>query len=370
MSAREQIQSQTPGQASPRISCAAHTPRAGDNCGLPSSPTDQRLLLIRLGGFGDVVFTLPAVHLLRCAFPKAHITFLVYEELASLLEGFTGVDAVINLNRARFRTFNPFTICTETGSLLRQLTRNRFTLTVDFQGFGETGILSWLTRAPQRWGSVYRPGRGWAYTQAISRNFQLHPIDYHLDLVHRAGSLSSEQVHNQFVPPEHALGDARQFFASHNLESGRPTLFIQPFTSSQPKTWPLENFIAIARQWHEHGLQVVFGGGPGEQQALEPARSAGFAVAAGASPLVSASLVKLSTLVLGGDTGLLHLAVAMGKRVLIIMRSVQPGACFPFRHREWALVPSSPALPVSSVSIETVNRACAQALEELGLAPS
>jgi len=323
--------------------------------------------LVRLGGFGDVIFTLPAVHLLRTAFPKAQITFLVYKEFASLLEGFTGVDAVVTLDRKRFRRLNPFIVCAEAGSLLRQLIRNRFTLTVDFQGFGETAILSWLTRAPQRWGSVYRPRRGWAYTHAVSRNPQLHPIDYHLDLLRQAGSLDSEQVRNEFVPPEHTLREARRFFASHNLEVSRPTLFIQPFTSSEPKTWPLENFIKTAHLWHQRGLQVVFGGGPGEQRALEPACAAGFAVAAGTPPLLSASLVKLSTLVLGGDTGLMHLAVAMGKRVIIIMRSVQPGACIPFRHLEWAVVPSSPALPVSAVSAETVNLACEQALADLGV---
>jgi ADP-heptose:LPS heptosyltransferase len=85
---------------------------------------------------------------------------------------------------------------------------------------------------------------------------------------------------------------------------------------------------------------------------------------------MSASLVKLSTLVLGGDTGLMHLAVAMGKRVIIIMRSVQPGACIPFRHLEWAVAPSSTALPVSAVSVETVNQACAQALADLGVTVS
>lgn len=314
-----------------------------------------------------MVFTLPAVNLLRETLPQAHIAFLVYKEFASLLEGFPGVDQVLTLDRKRFRHFNPFSICAETGSLLSQLRRNRFTMAVDFQGFGETGILSWLTHARHRWGSVYRRGRGWAYTKAVQRNPQLHPIDYHLDLLRQAGSLSSTTVQNEFVPPERALEDARQFFGAHQLDTARPTLFIQPFTSSEQKTWPLENFMAAAHHWRQRGLQVIFGGGPGEQNALEPARAAGFPVSAGAPPLLSASLVKLSTLVLGGDTGLMHLAVALGKRVVLIMRSVQPGACIPFRHPDWTVVPSSPALPVSAVREESVQQACAQALKELGV---
>ena len=95
----------------------------------------------------------------------------------------------------------------------------------------------------------------------------------------------------------------------------------------------------------------------------EPARAAGFAVAAGAPALVSASLVQLSRVVLGGDTGLLHMAVALGRRVVMLMQSVQPGACYPFGHREWALLPPDGS-PVAAITPEAVNRACAQALAE------
>src|SRR6266478_5662729 len=133
---------------------------------------NQQILLIRLGSLGDVIFTLPAVHLVRTTFPSARITFLIYKEYAPLLEGFAGVDAVMTLDRSRYRSLNPLSICAETFSLLGHIARNRFQLAVDFQGFGETGLLTWLSGAPQRWGSVYRPARRWAYTHPVSRNAQ------------------------------------------------------------------------------------------------------------------------------------------------------------------------------------------------------
>ena len=327
----------------------------------------SRILLIRLGGFGDVIFTIPAVHLIRANFPKAKITFLVYKEFAPLLQGFAGIDAVLTLNRARYRSFNPLTILWDTSSLLGRLVRSRFDLVVDFQGFGETALLSWLTRASERWGGVYRPGRKWAYTRAVARDLELHPIDYHLDLLCQAAGLAPASICNEFVPPEADREAARRIFTENSLSVGRPTLFIQPFTSSPHKSWPLEHFISTAKLWRERGVQVLFGGGPGEQEALAPVRNAGFAVAAGAPPLVSAGLVELSTLVLGGDTGLLHLAVAMGRRVVMIMRSVQPGACIPFGRREWTIVPPTPGAHVEAVPFDTVNRACAEALTELGV---
>jgi len=327
----------------------------------------ERILLIRLGSFGDVVFTLPAVHLVRRTFSNAKLTFLVYKEYAPLLQGFPRMDAVLTLDRKRYRSLNPITIGAETFSLLRHTVRSRFQLVIDFQCFGETAWLTWLTGAPQRWGSVYRPSRRWAYTHPVLRNPQLHPVEYDLDVLGKAGGLIPQRIDNEFIPPESTIEEARQFFRDHQLQLGHPTLFIQPFTGGAHKTWPLENYLATARHWRQRGLQVLFGGGPGDLAPLEPVRQAGFGIAAGAPPLLSASLVKLSNIILGGDTGLLHLAMALNKRVVMLIPSVHPGACVPFGRPEWTITPMNGS-PVASIKPEAVNRACAEALAELGLA--
>jgi len=327
---------------------------------------DRGILLVRLGGLGDVIFTLPAVHALRDAFPKARFTFLTYSEFAPLLEGFPHIDAVLTVDRSRYRGLNAKAIAAETFSLLRSLRRSRFGLAIDFQGFGETGLLTWWTRAPQRWGSVYRPGRGWAYTQGVRRDLCLHPIDYHLELIQKAGGISANPMRNHFVVPGAAAAEARRRCSEWNLVVGKPTLFIQPFSNGDDKNWPLTHYVATARHWRDQGLQVIFGGGPADRSALEAARQEGFAVAAGTPLLVSAGLVSLSTVILGADTGLLHLAIAMGKRVVMIISSTQPGKCFPFAHPDWSVMPAD-HVNIGLVKCEAVNDACARALTDNGI---
>jgi ADP-heptose:LPS heptosyltransferase len=325
---------------------------------------ERNILLVRLKSFGDIVFTLPAVAAVRAAFPQAKITFLTSKELAQLLEGFKEVDTVITVDRARFRGFAPASLFSEAFSLLRKMRANRFSLVIDFQGYGETALLSWCTRAPERWGAVYRPARKWAYTLGVNRSPDLHPAEFNLNVLRQAG-LAVGAVRNEFVVPGSALAEARAFFSGHGLRAGEPLLFIQPFTSSPQKNWPLASYLAIAQEWCQRSVQVLFGGGPADRQALEPARAAGFAVAAGAPLLVSAGLGSLATVVLGGDTGLLHLAVAMGKRVVMVMGSTSPGSCHPFGHPDWAVVPPAGA-PVASISVEEVRTACRRSLAEAG----
>lgn len=329
-----------------------------------ASDTRQEILLIRLKSIGDILFTLPAVHLVRTAFPEANIRFLVSKEYAPLLEGFQEVDSVICLDRGRFRQANPVGIVTEAVSLLRGLRRPRFSLAIDFQGYGETALLTWWSGAPKRWGTVYRSGSEWAYTQGVPRDTACHPAENFLSLLHKCG-LAPAPVCNQFTLPESAVEEARRLFLGWGLEAAKQTLFLQPFTSSPHKDWGLDHYLALARLWQGRGWQIVFGGGPAERAALEPARQAGFPVSAGTPLLVTAGLMEFSTLVLGGNTGLPHLAVAMGKRVVMIMDWIDPGSAHPFQHRDWAVTPAN-GQSLADMPTGAVDDACGRALAELG----
>ena len=320
------------------------------------------ILLIRLKSIGDILFTLPAVHRVRDAFPMAKISFLVSKEYAPLLEGFGDVDTVLALDRARFRHPNPGVIVAEALSLLRRLRQPKFSLAIDFQGYGETALLAWWSGAAQRWGNVYRPGRKWAYTRGVSRDPGQHPPEGFLSMLDACG-LRAAPIRNQFTLPASAVEEARRFFQDRGLDLARPTLFVQPFTSSPHKDWPLERYLATAGFWQRRGWQILFGGGPADQAALEPVRQAGFPVSAGASLLVTAGLMKHSTLIIGGDTGLLHLAVAMDKRVVMLNL---PSSAHPFQHPDWAITQAS-GQPLAMLTNDAVNEACSRAFAELGV---
>ena len=322
----------------------------------------ENILLMRLKSIGDVVFTLPAIHMIRENFPDARITLLTSRENAPLLQGFREVDETIVLDRANFKSGNPKRIFTEAFLLMRRLRGGKFSLVVDFQGFGETAWFARLSGASRRWSTVYGPGRRWAYTYGATIDKQIHFADQHLSLLQQCG-LRPGEIRNEFFLPENALAEARRVFLAAGLNPAKTTLFIQPFTSSPHKNWPLDRYLDVARHWQANGMQILFGGGPAESAALEPVRRDGFAVSAGVPLLVTGGLVKFSALVLGGDTGILHLAVAMGKRVLMLMNSAASGRPYPFRHADWAIAPPNDRI-ISNIQTVTVIKACEQAFGE------
>jgi ADP-heptose:LPS heptosyltransferase len=326
------------------------------------------ILLVRLKSIGDILFTLPAVDRVRTCFPQARITYLISKEHAPLLKGFRDVDATLELDRALFRRLKFNQILRQGLDLLRKLRQGKFSLAIDFQGYGETAMLTWWTGAPARWGIVNGAARRCAYTQPVHRDFTVHPAEFNLALL-RKGGIEPGPIRNQFKIPETASEEGRKFCLERGLRSDRPMLFLQPFTSSEEKNWPLDHYLAIASEWQQGGLQVLFGGGPADRLALEPVRQAGFQVSAGVPLLTSAALAHLSTLVVGGDTGLLHLAVAMNKRVIMVMNSNGPGSTHPFQHPDWKVAPAE-GKPLSSISVERVSAACSQALADIGFTPA
>jgi len=322
----------------------------------------ENILLIRLKSIGDILFTLPAVHVIRENFPEARLHFLVSRENAPLLRGFAEIDEILPLDRAIYRSGNLLAAAASTGKLLRILRQKKFSLAIDFQGYGETELLSWWSGAPRRWGCVYNRSRGWLYTRGGWRDHHLQIADQNLSLLRQSG-LRVGEIRNQYVLPPDALLAAQKVFAANHQDPAKPVLYLQPFTSSPHKNWPMENYMALAFYWRSRGVQVIFGGGPAEQAALEPARQLGFVTTAGVPLMTSAGIVRLSTVVVGGITGLLHLAVAMQKRVVMLVGypACEPG--FPYQHHDWAVTSPSGG-NVSEIQTSAVIEASARAFNE------
>src|SRR5215831_3146359 len=90
--------------------------------------TAERILLVRLKSIGDIVFTLPAVNIVRENFPNARISYLISQEHTPLLSGFRAIDEIIPLDRSPYRSANPVTIMGEAFRLVQLLRRKKFRL--------------------------------------------------------------------------------------------------------------------------------------------------------------------------------------------------------------------------------------------------
>lgn len=309
----------------------------------------KEILLIRWHSIGDMVFTLPTLRCLRANFPDGHISYLTSREFASLVESFSVADEILTIDRGRLKRFHKGGLA-EVLNLWR-IARKRYDIVVDLQGYGETAWLSWLTRAPERWGLVHRPSRAWAYTRKVTRADDIHRADAYLQVLSECG-LKTGVPENFFELPLEKQIAAEKLFHEFGLRPDLPAVFIQPFTSSLHKNWPLEKWMQVARQLRDAKIQVLFGGGPNDRARLGPVLSEKFAVAAGTDVLTSCCLAARCDLVAGADTGLLHLATASGCRVLMLKHLTATE--YPYGHPDWVLTPPRAGLWAAEIELEVV----------------
>jgi heptosyltransferase I len=279
------------------------------------SLTPERVLICRLSAIGDCIHTLPLAVRIKQLWPNCTLTWAVDCAASQLLEGHSAVDKILKVERhwvKNTRQWKP---------LREQLRNGHFDIAFDPQGLIKSGLLAWLSGARVRLGFNYSQARELApfmSTHRIQRTAR-HMVDTYLELLSPWESTPAN--HGQFNMPvyEAAAEKIPEILSASGLDSGEPFLCITPGAGWPTKIWSVERFAEVARQLHKK-LQlraVVVWAGENERLMANviAEQSGGAAVAAPKTNLTElAELVRRAELFLGGDTGPLHLAAAMGTR--------------------------------------------------------
>jgi len=279
-----------------------------------SQPTDPhrspRILIVRLSAIGDVVQQMPVACALRDHLPEAFLAWAVEGRAATLLRGHRALDELIELPRKWLKSLPTV------WRLRRQLRAMRFDVVLEAQGLTKAALLGRLSGAKRCIGYDKPRGRElsrWLNTELLQARAE-HVVDANLELL---GPLGIEKPAVRFDVPEPPAerAAAEAMIRQAGLE-GRFAL-INPGAGWLSKIWPAERHAAVARYLGEvRGLpSMVLWAGEEERALAERivSGSGGHARIAPATSLVEvAALARRCRLLVGSDTGPLHLAAAVG----------------------------------------------------------
>lgn len=327
----------------------------------------ERLLIVRLGSMGDVIHALPAATLLRRAFPSATLSWLIEERWAQLLcapgvsrrgersSGRPLVDAVHAVNTMAWRSA-PLSRQTwkEVLGTWREARAAAYELAVDFQGAVRTALMARGTGAQACLGfeSPREHAAGLFYTHTVEVQGR-HVIEQNAELAAAVAGVPAEIPAAEF-PLDSAAEESCE--RRLRLYGVRRFAILNPGAGWEGKQWPPERYGEVARGLASLGLRCLINFGPGE----EPLARAAAAASAGAAEAVPSSLSELiaftqrTQLFVGGDTGPMHLAAAMGVPVVALFGPTSPARNGPFGTR--SIVLRSPL----SVTTESASRAAAR----------
>lgn len=324
---------------------------------------DARLLVIRPGGLGDMLLLLPCLRALQERFPEAQIDIVCETRNVEVLE-LSGL------------AVNPLVYDRNPATFLLRLRRRRYQLAVDTEQFHNfSALFAWLSGAPVRVGFRIAPVRNSLYTHLVNYRLDGPEVDEFLRLLEPLGIPVTDRLPRlpcaEEQPPA-AGSPAASFVAVHAC------------SSSHHKLWPAERFVTLARHlWERHGLSTVLMGSPGDARSNERLRArieaAGVNVRCATTRRLreAAEVMRQAALFVGTDSGLAHLAAALGlptvvlfgpsdhikwgrndERHAVVRHALPCSPCFIFGYHK----PCRPVVCMHSIDVRDVMQACERVL--------
>lgn len=284
---------------------------------MPRIPA-ERIVLVKLGAIGDVVNTLPFANRLRAGYPQARISWVIAPLSHALLEGHPSVDEFLVFDAQQPASWPRF---------VRELRARRPELALDLQRLIKSGLITRASGARSRLGFDRARCKEQSH---LFTNLRIPPnpapgvtVAQYLEF---ADFLECPPQTPTWKLPFTPFGGARP---------GERIVVLNIGASWSSKHWAHERWAELARRLGEElGASVHLSGGAQD-------RGAAAEIAALARvPLVShagefdlrqtAGLLASSELVISGDTGPLHMAVALGRPVVALFGAADPRRTAPF----------------------------------------
>lgn len=291
-----------------------------------ASGQPRRVLVIKPDHLGDVLLLTPALRLLREAWPSVHITLLIGPWSTPAVANNPDIDTVLTCPFPGFTRstkpgiLQPYLLLFKTALLLRAGKYDVALIARDDHWWGALAAAS--AGIPQRLGFAV-PETAPFLTLALPHSFATHVTAQSLELVQAlTGHAPTEQPRMRAPISSADLVWADQWLNAQLEVLHAPLVAIHPGSGGSAKLWVTQHWIEVGVRLQERGYQLVLTGGAHERELVET-------IAQGVKqrPLVMvdeasigqlAALYSRCVLVLGVDSGPLHLAAATGVRTLTL----------------------------------------------------
>jgi heptosyltransferase I len=299
----------------------------------PRTPAPPRsICLLRLSALGDVTHVLPLLHTLRSAWPDLAITWVIGKGEHRLLDGLAGVEFVEYDKASGFAGMR---------ALRRQLAGRRFDALLQMQVAARANLLSAFIPAGRRIGydrARSKDLHGLFVNERIPDLPGIHVLDAIGSFCQPLGLQQREVAWNLPVPTE-----AREWARAQWPADGTSTLLISPCSSHVRRNWRAERYAAVADHAASRGWRIVLCGGRSQLErdttdAILAAMSATALDLVGKDTLKQLpALLERANLVMAPDSGPMHIANAMGSKVLGLHAASNPERSGPYSDRRYCV---------------------------------
>lgn len=293
---------------------------------------NSRILIIHLSAIGDVIHTLPAAHALRTSFPNSYLAWIVEDAGYNLIQGHPELDEVILFPKKEIKKifkekgfFAALKLILEFGRKIRSY---HFDVVIDFHNMFKSSIIDLFSGAKVKTGfGPGREGNRFFLTHVFEHPSQpKHFVDIELELTRLLGA----DIHDvQFVFPDYNKETLKidKFLAENSVNN--PFFCVAPSTSPSwtNKLWTFEGMAKLIDRLSDYGSVLIIGT-ESDRKIINETKKLLTTKPIDTTGLFNlrelAVLLRKASLFVGGDTGPMHLAAAMGTHTIAWMGPTKP----------------------------------------------
>ena len=326
----------------------------------------ERIVILLPNWFGEALFATPALRALHDAAPAAQLSVMGPPRALEALAHHPIIGEALPFDeRGAQRELE------ERQQTIRLLRRNRFdTAIILRRSFTRTWLVV-KAGVPRRIG-VDNWKSGWLLTARIpAPRSPMHKADAYIGLLAPWGVAARTGAYELHLDDGERAW-ARRWMAAHALEGRHPLVVLHPGANWEHKRWPPERFADAAGRLAASGAALLVTGGPDDAplvRAIADRVPAAVNAAGKTTFRQLASLMARADLVIAADTGVLHAASALGRRVVALYGPTSPALTGPLGHPDLTTVlhhpeccpripcyqPHHPAYPgMASISVDEV----------------
>ncbi len=301
----------------------------------------KKILIIKPSSLGDVIHSLPFLKSVSETFSDAEIHWVIAKGLEGLLENHPMIKRLWIINKDDWKNLKILNrTLKEFRDLFSGLKKESYDIVIDLQGLFRSGLIAYTTGSPMRIGfKNSREGSSLFYTHKIESERDIHAVDGYLKI---ASALGCETEDISFPMP---LIKEKDHIKKIKEEIGDYIVII-PSARWKTKIWDAERFGRLSKMLDMRS--IIIGGRIDMDIAKKIENlSSGKAISlAGKTDLKDIiSLIRSCRFVVSNDTGPMHIAAALNKRVVAIFGPTSPERTGPYGKNHLIIRSSLPCSP-------------------------
>lgn len=321
----------------------------------------ERILIVEVNWMGDIIFSTPMIRAIRKRYKNSHIACMVVPRCAELLEGNPRIDEVILFDERGIHR-----------SLLAKLKfilflkKKRFDTAILLHRSFTRRLIMYLAGIKERIGYSIKKGRFLLTLSEFPPGPELHKVEYFLELARFIDCDISEKNYELFITDRE-----RRYIEEELIKGGVEEedflVVLNPGANWFPKRWPEENFCRLSQELLcRCNLKIVISGSRSDIKIGEKIKEAtdgrvlNFCGRTNLKQL--AGLMERAEIVISGDSGPMHIAVAMGSYVIALFGPTSPKLTGPYGTEKYEIIHKDIGCEIPCYNFNCIEYRCMETI--------